>query len=286
MNTTTIDFLDNLNTLFAAGQGSSETDTPSYTVIQHDINAIYEKIKEKTAFKSRALTADTQGFDKYVLSDDEKNIYRQFLKGAAEALMSQLSFLNKNLGKSMNFEDGPTAPLWLVGTTYGAGDIVSDGTYNYSSVSGSNTGHAVTDTTYWTKLTTTGIPAYVATQVYAEDDYVSYGGSIWKSLEDANSAHTPAEGQYWTECDPKADILNKVTYIFHNLQDFDTNVISAISDNVYQFYVAYVLRDWFEMNNLGTDFQLQDANVKGLLSKIDSLARYRIKPLHRTATVL
>lgn len=282
-------FLDNLNTLYRADLAAiaaGTVDKPSYYVFQHDISAVYEKIKEESAFKAKVIADATKDFDNFSLTDTERNFYRQILKGGAEAVYAKLMYLNKDLGKLFNFEEGPTAPLWLVGTSYGAGEIVSDGTYNYSSVAGSNEGHAITLTQYWTKLKTTGIPAHVASQVYAIGDYFESSDVIYEVITDRAIATPSSSPTLCTPCDPYADILNKVTIVISNAANFDSNALSAMSDNIYQAYVACVLAKWYQVNNLMNDYTFQATLFESLLDKIRGLSFRTITSLKRTSAVI
>lgn len=283
-------FLDNLNTLYRddlVAIAAATVDKPSYYVFQHDISAVYEKIKEESAFKAKVIADATKDFDNFSLTETERNFYRQILKGAAEAVYAKLMYLNKDLGKLFNFEEGPTAPLWLTGTSYGTGDIVSDGTYNYSSVGASNQGNALTDTTHWTKLTTTGIPLHVATQVYALGDYFKDTDDVIYEVITAGLIPAPASSPtLCTPCDPYADILNKVTIVISNASNFDSNALSAMSDNIYQAYVASVLAKWYQVNNLMDDYAFQYALFEKLLDKIRGLSFRTITSLKRTSGVI
>lgn len=278
--------------LYNQGNADIATDKSGYIVFQHDISAIFEKVKEYSSYKSKFIP-DANGisvFDRFTLTDEEYNIWKQFLKSSAEDIHRQLGYIAKDIGKSLIFDYGQTAHLYSATETYGIGHYVADKNYEfvYKSLVASNVGNPLTDSTKWERQDREmTIPPYVSTQTYAIDDLVLYNDKYYMSLENNNTNNQPDQSStWWIEVPELIDTKNKITIVLWNLKNFDPNAVSIMDDKIFQIYVAYTLKEWFKISGLMNDYQLEEAKIQNLMLDLRVLSFRRIAPMYRTGRVL
>jgi len=275
--------------LVNSGNSDLEANKSGYYIFQHDIEKIFDKVKEYSSYKSKFISTnnDISIFDRLALTDEEYNIWKQFIKAAGEDVHRMLGYISRDIRKTLIFDQGYLAPAWVSGT-YPLGAYVSytDG-FNYKSLVANNTA-APTDATKWERQSREStIPPYVAAQTYAIDDVVSYNGSFWISLANNNTGHTPVGGStYWSALSEFVDTKNKITVLIYNVKNFDSNAASIMDDKIYQIYVCYTLKEWYKIVGLVNDYQAEEAKYQALLQDLRLLSFRRISPFYRTGTIL
>jgi hypothetical protein len=287
-----ITFIENIESLVTVGQGDVDVDAPSYAILQHKIDDIFEVVKEYTSIGSKYAMDDkgNSAFDRYALSNDEKNVFRKFLKEAADNVFRQLGYLSKELVNSFLFDDGPVSPAYAAGTTYAIGVYVyyTDG-YTYKSLQAANIGHTPSSSpTYWGKQPIdTTIPPYVAAQVYAVDDFVVDVEIIYKSLQAANTGHTPSSSPTYWQVEPiYVDTKGKITITIENLKNFDSRAMEVIDNKIFQIYQKYTLKEWYKLNKNKAEWELTEVEVNQLYADLRALSFRRIQPMYRTGSII
>jgi|GEM_PF-4326399 len=286
-----ITFIENIESLVTTGQGDVDVDAPSYAILQHKIDDIFEVVKEYTSIGSKYAMDDkgNSAFDRYALSNDEKNVFRKFLKEAADNVFRQLGYLSKELVNSFLFDDGPVSPVYVAGTTYPIAVYVYYDGYTYKSLQAGNIGHTPSSSpTYWEKQEIdTTIPPYVAAQAYAANDFVVDVGIIYKSLQAANTGHAPASSTTYWQAEPVyVDTKGKITITIENLKNFDSRALEVIDNKIFQIYQKYTLKEWYKLNKNKTEWELTEVEVNQLYADLRALSFRRIQPMYRTGSII
>lgn len=251
LNATNYNYLT-MEQYLAELQVPSETADTYYLLFAFPIEALFEKIKRRAALRAK-VARDQQGnsqLDSFILTEDERDIYLDYLQSGAGEIFKQVSGFSKNIASAFRFNVSFGTP-------------VVDSTV----VSVSGDGLTITDSA----LTMT-VNAYAGMKLVItsagllenqERTIVSNTATAFVVSSAFSGDVTSLE--YVVSIQTEKFIL---IYSAMNVLGFDTNMILGMDALFEKCFIGTVLRDWYLINRFMPDYEIEKVLLKDAISDL------------------
>ena len=251
INATDYNYLT-LEQYLAELQVPSETADIYYLLFAYPIEALFEKIKRRAALRAK-LAKDQQGnsqLDAFILTEDERDIYLDFLQVGSGEIFKQVSGFSKNIASAFRFN----VPFGTPVVDSAVVSVSVDGlTITDSSLAMTVNEHVgmkmvITSSGLLENQERT-IVSNTATEFVVSS---AFGGDV-TALE------------YIVSIQTEKFIL---IYSAMNVLGFDTNMMQNMDALFEKCFIGTVLREWYLINRFMDDYRIEAELLKDAISDL------------------
>lgn len=246
---------------------AQETGDSFYVLYAFPIDALFEKIKRRSALRGK-LAKDQQtgasALENFQVTEDERDIFIDFLQTGAAEIFRQISGFSKEINAAFRFNVPFGDPEFssTISSVSPDGLTITDASLNMTVNAYQGMKLVITE------------PGLLENQ---ERTIVSNTDTTF--VIDSPFGGDPSAMQYIVAAQTENYIL---IYSLFDISKFDTNMIQGIDALFEKCLIATVLKEWYLINRFMDDYQIEEMLLKNAISDLRMSYFQSYKPYRAT----